>query len=192
MPQADNNVIKFCNDIICAHRTDAFGGKPGLWDFMKDVAANLNRDDHGNRYSENTKCFARAMRIYGGRCLCDMFALNFAGPGFDTIRRECRKGVQFIAGEHADIFKSIALIYSHAKAAHGITGPIPVILAKDETKVRGRVSWEARSDTIIGFCGPKENHICIPHYKPAVGVGDAGYNKMVESFRSDKVGALLE
>ena len=133
---SDNNLIKFCNNIISAHRTGAFGGKPGLWDFMKDVAANLNRSDRGNRYSENTKCFTHAMRIYGGRRLLDLFALNFAGPSYDTIRRECRKGVQFIAGEHAEIFQSIARIYNDAKAALGITTPIPIILAEDETKVR--------------------------------------------------------
>ena len=187
---SDNNLIKFCNNIISAHRTGAFGGKPGLWDFMKDVAANLNRSDRGNRYSENTKCFTHAMRIYGGRCLLDLFALNFVGPSYDTIHRECRKGVQFIAGEHAEIFQSIARIYNDAKAALGITTPIPVILAEDETKVRGRVSWEARWDTMVGFCGPKENHVCIPHYKPIVGDSELGYNKMVESFKLDKVGGF--
>ena len=42
---SDNNLIKFCNNIISAHRIGAFGGKEGLWDFLKDVAANLNRKD---------------------------------------------------------------------------------------------------------------------------------------------------
>lgn len=60
----DNNVLKFCNSIICAHRTGAFGGKEALWDFLKDVATNLNRKSQGNRYSDNTKCFSQAMRIY--------------------------------------------------------------------------------------------------------------------------------
>jgi len=65
-----------------------------------------------------------------------------------------------------------------------------VILAKDETKVRGRVSWEAQSDTLVGFCEPKENHTCITYYKPIVGVGEVGYTKMVESFRTDKIGGF--
>ena len=158
---SDGNLMKFCNNIISAHRTGAFGGKPGLWDFLKDVAGNLNRKGRGNRYSENTKCFSQAMRIYGGRRLCDLFTLNFAGPSYDTIRRERRKGVQFISGEHAEIFESIANIYSAAKVAHGISGPIPVILAEDETKVRGRVSWESRWDTMVGFCGPKDSHTSL-------------------------------
>ena len=84
------------------------------------------------------------MKIYGERRLCDLFALNFAAPSFDSIRRESKKGVMFVSGKHAEIFTSIANIYIDAKAAHGITGPIPVILAEDEIKVRGCVSWEAR------------------------------------------------
>lgn len=95
-----------------------------MWDFLKDVAPDLNKKDSGNRYSENTKCFGQTMRIYGQ--LCDLFAFNFARPSFDSIRRESRKGVIFVGGEHADIFKSIAKIYRDAKAAHGISNPIPI------------------------------------------------------------------
>lgn len=39
----------------------------------------------------------------------------------------------------------------------------------------------------VGFCGPKEDHTCILHYKPTIGVGEIGYNKMVGPFRLDKV-----
>ena len=38
-----HELLKFCNSIIAAHRTRAFGGKLALWDFLKDVAENLNR-----------------------------------------------------------------------------------------------------------------------------------------------------
>jgi hypothetical protein len=37
------DVLSFCNNILAAHRTNAFGGKPTLWDFLRDVATNLNR-----------------------------------------------------------------------------------------------------------------------------------------------------
>lgn len=77
-----------------------------------------------------------------------------------------------------------------AKSALGITGPIPVILAEDETKFRGRISWEARWDTMVGFCGPKPDHICIPNYKPQVGSSEMGYNKVLDSFKLDKIGGF--
>lgn len=163
-----------------------------MWDFLKDVAQNLNREDSGNQYSENTKCFSQAMRIYGGHHLGDLFSLNYARPSYDSIRRDSRKGVLFIPGEHVEFFNSIASIYLDAKAVHEISSPILVILAEDETKVRGRISWEAKSDTMLGFCGAKESHTCIAHYKPKEGDGHDGYNKLMESFKLYKVGGFAK
>jgi len=103
------------------------------------MATNLNRMDSGNHYSENRKCFAQAMRIYGGYHLCDLFAFNFARPSFDNIWRESRKGVMFVSEEHAEIFKSIANIYIDAKEAHGLFRLVSIIHAEDEIKVRGHI-----------------------------------------------------
>ena len=185
-----HNVLKFCNNIIAAHRTGAFGGKPALWDFMRDVASNLNRKKRGYRFSVNTKSFGQAMRVYGGRRMCDLFALNFGGPALCTTKREDRKGVQFVAGEHEEIFASVAQIYRDAKVANGIEGPVPVILAEDETKIKGRVAYEQRWDSLAGFCGHKEDHVCMSKYKPKVGTGEEGYAKIVDCFRSDRIGGF--
>ena len=132
-----HNVYKFCHDIIKAHRTGAMGGKPALWDYLRDVASNLNRSKQGFRWSTNSKAFSQAMKIYGGRRMCELFELNYAGPNPSTTKRENQKGVQFVHGEHVDIFQSVAKIYKDAKAAHGIVGPVLVILVEDETKVKG-------------------------------------------------------
>ncbi len=35
-------VFQFCSNILFTHHTNAFGGKPTLWDFLKDVVGNLN------------------------------------------------------------------------------------------------------------------------------------------------------
>ena len=152
------DVLSFCNNILAAHRTNAFGGKPALWDFLRDVATNLNRVRQGHRFFKNSKSFAQAMRIYGGRRMCDLFTLNFGGPSYDCTKRENKKGVQFIAGEHSALFAAVADIYREAKANHRVEGPVPVILAEDETKVKAHISWDARSDGLVGFCGVKENH----------------------------------
>ena len=180
------DVISFCNNILAAHRTNAFGGKPALWDFLRDVATNLNQVSQGDRFSKNTKSFAQAMKIYGGRHMCDLFALNFEGPSYDTIRRENRKGVQFIAGEHTALFSCVTNIYRDAKSAHGVQGHVLVILAEDETKVKARISWEARSDALVGFCGPKEDHAFISTFRPQVGDGQSGYEAIVDAFKLQK------
>lgn len=43
---------------------------------------------------------------------------------------------------------------------------------------------------MVGLCGPKEDHICIPHYKSTVGDGEVEYNKMANLFRFKKVGGF--
>lgn len=92
--------------------------------------------------------------------MVDLFSLNFAGPSYSQVKWDIKKGVEFIPGEHPEIFAVVASIYKDAKVQHGIEGPIPVILAEDETKVKGRVSWESKWDTLAGFCGPTADHIC--------------------------------
>ncbi|KAL3678331.1 hypothetical protein R1sor_021287 [Riccia sorocarpa] len=49
-----------------------------------------------------------------------------------------------------------------AKQFHGIECDVLVILAEDETRVKPRVRWEPRRDTLIGFCGQKVEHVCLP------------------------------
>ena len=50
------------------------------------------------------------------------------------------KGVQFIHAEHAEIFSAMAQIYRDAKMAHNIVGPVLVIVAEDETKLKGKMT----------------------------------------------------
>jgi hypothetical protein len=61
------DLMRFCTNIVSAHRTSAFGGKLALWDFMKDVARNLNRKKQGFRFSQNIESFGQTLKIYGGR-----------------------------------------------------------------------------------------------------------------------------
>jgi hypothetical protein len=65
--EGERGVHNFCHNIISIHRTGAFGEKPTLWDFMQDVARNLNRSAKGFRFSDNSKSFARAMKMYVAR-----------------------------------------------------------------------------------------------------------------------------
>jgi len=74
--------------------------------------------------------------------MCDFFQLHFVGPSYKVIKRTNKKGVQFLLGEHDVIFKYVVEIYKEAKQVHNIGGPILVILAEDETKVKSRVSWD--------------------------------------------------
>jgi hypothetical protein len=63
---------------------------------------------------------------------------------------------------------------------------------EDETKVKNQVCWEHKLDALTGFCGPKENHVCIPTYQLVVGGGKAGFNKIMDSFANDKLGDFIQ
>ena len=186
-----HNVYKFCGDILSAHRCGALGGRSALWDFMKDIAANLNCRKQGFQFSKNSRSLVEAMKVYHeGQRMYDLFSLNYVGPTYSTVKRDNKEGVQHVVGRHGEIFAALAKIYIDAKTAHGIIGPVPVILAKDETKVRSRVSYEQQFDSLAGFCRPKENHVCISSYKPSIGSGEEGYNQIMQCFHSDKVGGF--
>ena len=69
-------------------------------------------------------------------------------------------------------------------------GHVPVIFAKDETKVKSRIVWEASSDTLVGFCGSMDSHCCVSNFKPVVGCGNSGYEAIVDAFRLNKKGSF--
>ena len=169
--EGEHGVLNFCHSIIAAYRTGAFGGKPALWEFLQDVAKNLNTKKNAHWYSKNNKAFTKAMKIYGGRRMADLFSLNFYSLSYDTISRANKKEVDFVSKEPRKIFQCVADIYSKAMIAHSIYGPILVILSEDDTKVKSRSTWEPKFDTLAGFCGPKDNHVCQCGFKPMVGVG---------------------
>lgn len=122
--------------------------------------------------------------------MCNVFSLNYLGPNFSTIKRDHKKGAQFIPGKNSEIFVCVAEIYRKAKVALGITGPVPVILAEDETKVKGRVAYEPKWDSLARFCGPIAGHVCVSSFKPIVGSREEGYNMILDSFRNNKVGGF--
>ena len=106
--------------------------------------------------------------------MVDMFSLNFIGPSHSTMKHDNKKGVQFISGEHREVFQSVADIYKAAMDHHGLQAPIPVLLVEDKTKIKVRVCWEHRLDALTGFCRSKEDHICISTVKVVLGKVNQG------------------
>lgn len=152
---------------------------------MHDVAANLNCFKPWFIFSVMSKSFSQAIKMYGGRHMYNLFSLNFSGSKITTTKREDKPDIQFISSEHAEIFRAVADIYKCAKDVHGISRPIPVILAEDETKVKVREAWKQKWDTLSSFYGIKENHVCITNDKPVIGFGEARYKKVLHSFQND-------
>ena len=40
--------------------------------------------------------------------MCNLISLNFGGPYYSSTKCVNQKSVQFVPGEHADIFRSVA------------------------------------------------------------------------------------
>jgi hypothetical protein len=49
------------------------------------------------------------------------------------------------------------------------------LFVEDETFVKKYVRWVEKSDTLVGFCGKKEEHKCQSHFLVKFGEGVAGY-----------------
>lgn len=99
------------------------------------------------------------MKMYGHRRMCNFFSLNYAGPFYSIFKRDADKGVHFVPDKHAAIFQAVASIYKDAKEAHGILGPVLVILAEDKTKVKARIAYKQKWDTLAGFSRPSSDHV---------------------------------
>ncbi|KAL3683565.1 hypothetical protein R1sor_001587 [Riccia sorocarpa] len=104
---------------------------------------------------------------------------------------ECATGEEVTRGLQLQNFQEINNILSAAKLYHGIQSNVPVILAEDETRVKPRVRWEPRRDTLIGFCGEKVEHVCKVGIEIEVGSGEAGYSKIVDSFEHNIQGSYV-
>jgi len=121
----------------------------------------------------------------------NLFSLNYRSPNYNTTKCKNQKGVQFVRGEHVDIFKIMVQNYKNAKVVHGILGSILVILAKDETKEKGHIAWDHCSKTLVEFYGPKNEHFCLSNYEEVVGTSDKRYNKIVDGFCNNHIGAFV-
>ena len=176
------DVFRFCKDVCEAHKQGKLQGKDVVWEFFKDIFHNLIHEKTGRRYSTSTKSLYEMIKLWGGPRLHNFISLNMDGPSISTTLRQVRKSLTYILGEHEHIFEAVGKIYASYKAKHGIYGPIPVCLAEDETIVKKYVRWVEKSDTLVGFCGLKEEHQCHSHFLVTVGEGDAGYEIITNSF----------
>ncbi|GLJ15321.1 hypothetical protein SUGI_0251220 [Cryptomeria japonica] len=182
------DVFRFCKDVCEAHKQGKLQGKDAVWDFVKDIFHNLMHPKVGRRYSTSTKSLYEMIKLWGGPRLHSFISLIMVSPSISTNLRKVRKSSAYIPGEHDYIFEVVGKVYASYKTKHGINGPIYVYLAEEETVVRKYVRWVAKSDTLVGFCGNKEEHRCQSHFLVIVGEGVAGFDIILDSFKNNVIG----
>jgi hypothetical protein len=65
-------------------------------------------------------------------------------------------------------------------------------LVEDETKVKSKVSRDSRGDNLTRFCGAKENHCCVTNFNHDIGIGEVGYNNVLEAFTNNKIASFCK
>ncbi|KAL2610849.1 hypothetical protein R1flu_022541 [Riccia fluitans] len=153
-----------------------------LWEFLCDGGRNMNKAAKDYQYSKSTQAIQQALFQFGGQQVVNCMSMNLLTPSLRTVKRNRSTFVPFLPGLQDSNFGEVAKILTTAKALHGITSDVAVIVAEDKTRVKSTMRWEARRDTLIGFCGDKDNHVCNMDLEVEVGFGESGYSKIVESF----------
>ena len=170
-----------------AHKQGKLQGKDAVWEFVQDIFHNLAHPKAGKRYGASTKSIYEMIKLWGGPRLHSFISLNLDGPSRSTTLRQVRKSLSYIPGEHEYIFEEVGKVYASYKDKHGIEGPIPVCMAEDETVVKKYVRWVAKSDTLVGFCGNKENHQCQSHFLTNMGEGVVFYEVITDTFKNNVI-----
>ncbi|KAL3680514.1 hypothetical protein R1sor_023470 [Riccia sorocarpa] len=144
-------------------------------------------------------CQAHRSGAFGGKdalwsFLCDVGRntnRTRQGHRYSKTTQAITQALFQFGGRQDQNFLEIAKILEAAKREYGIEQDVPVILAEDETRVKPRIRWEAKRDTLIGFCGNKENHVCEFGLELEVGCGEVRYSKIVNSFEQNVQGSYV-
>jgi hypothetical protein len=62
------------------------------------------------------------MKVIGGRCMHNLFSLDFTMPSDNYVKHENNKGICFVARKHISSFKCASHIYREATVACEVIG----------------------------------------------------------------------
>lgn len=68
---------------------------------------------------------------------------------------------------------------------------VPIILVEDEAKVKSIISWEAKLDTLLGFCGLQVDHACVTALKPVIGSDSRNYGMIMQAFSTHRITKIV-
>ena len=134
--------------------TEADAGKSAIADMV--VGYLKNRRFQGEKSTKRVQAFLSTLRTLGGPHIYNFLRANLNLPHERTVRRwtEHSQPRPFVPGVHRRNFEIIRDLYRDIMVFKGITGRVPCLLAEDETAVNAVLRWDAKTDTIVGSCGP--------------------------------------
>ena len=127
--------------------------KKNTLSFLKNMIENINRKAKGKRYSSFTKSLYEVVKIWGGNRLVKLLSLNLDGPDERTFRHDVQKNTYECKPGFQDLnIPRIKKMYEELMAEHNIESVI-VETAEDETSIIKHLTYNEKTDLIIGSCG---------------------------------------
>ena len=156
---------------------------------LETVSKNFHVEKNGKRYQAPFKLFLEVLLLWGGPRIANFVAINLGGPEIHSIYRwRNQHRTELDGGIKETNFKQLSVLYKEAMAT-GKVGPVPVLAAEDETGIIGQISYNQRTDELLGFCGVKgTEHKCLDYFTVSVGEGEEGYKSIVNAFEQCKIG----
>ena len=133
-----------------------FSDKKVLESLIMSVAHNAHaQSPQGFRYEDCLKTFCAMVYLKGSRSISKFVSDSINGPSLDTVEaliRERRVALKPAFSKYN--FIAARQTIELAEKMHKVTGPVPTLMAEDETGIQANQNYLEESDTIIGFCGP--------------------------------------
>ncbi len=176
-----------CKHLVKAEREGLLNDQEVLKDMFSTIASNLHAVKNGKRYRTSVQMFYEVLLNWGGPRLATFVAININGPEIHSIYRWRKQGkVTLESGLHESNFVALKDVFWQL---HSRLPQVPVIIAEDETAIVPEITYNQTKDTLEGFCGVKGiNHKCLDHFDVHVGMGEDGYNNIVNAFRDLAIG----
>ena len=171
-------LIEFCQNCSVSEDRDDLNF---LSSFIENIANNLMKSSHHNRYTHVVEQFAFALYVLGGRQAYEFVRLNLPGslPSMSTLsilfneKREQLAEGQFRFDSMKTHLRSLNTAYA--------------FVSEDCTGVIQKVSYDRRSNSFVGFCPPLQNN-GFPRLAP---FQIETFSDLETAFKNKKISSLL-
>ena len=166
-----------------AYDCGLLSNKKSTVSFLRNMIENVNRKPKGKRYSLFTKSLYEVVKIWGGSRLVKLLSLNLDGPDERTVRHQVRLNTYGCKPGFQDLnLPRVKKMYTDLMKENQIDSVL-VETAEDETSIIKHLTYNPKTDVIVGSCGEE----CMVEYIHRVGDSDDAYEKLVNFFQTSVI-----
>ena len=172
------NLILFCQNSMSV---EAQNDLSFLSSFIENIANNLTKSPHHNRYSHLIEQFVFALYVLGGRQAYEFVRINLPRslPSLSTLSNLLNQSKEPLK-EGDFCFDSMTNHLKSMKVKYAFT-------SKDCTGIIKKVCYDCQSNSFVGFCPPLHNN---DFPRPSI-FRTESFSDLEETFRSETFSSLL-